>query len=199
MAADAATPKAADAHVVPSAFELGEHPSYSGLVTRAISATIDVLIIDGVALIVAAAAALITSLLPGSQKLHGLEIAIAALVFVLWAVGYFAVFWSTTGQTPGSRVMHIRVTRPDGARLHWLRAAARVGTTILAALPLFAGFVPVLLTRRRRGLNDMLADTVVTQAETLVTHTVPASPPVSAGGRTHVARGRGDHEPRGPD
>jgi hypothetical protein len=37
----------------------------------------------------------------------------------------------------------------------------RVVGVVLAALPLFAGFVPVLFTDRRRGLADWLADTVV--------------------------------------
>jgi uncharacterized RDD family membrane protein YckC len=32
---------------------------------------------------------------------------------------------------------------------------------VAAALPLFAGFVPILLTPRRRGLHDLLAGTVV--------------------------------------
>jgi uncharacterized RDD family membrane protein YckC len=32
---------------------------------------------------------------------------------------------------------------------------------VLAIVPLFAGFVPVLFTKRRRGLQDFLAGTVV--------------------------------------
>jgi uncharacterized RDD family membrane protein YckC len=35
---------------------------------------------------------------------------------------------------------------------------------ILAALPLFAGFLPILLDDRRRGAHDMLAGTVVVPA-----------------------------------
>ena len=83
---------------------------------------------------------------------------------MLWCAGYFATFWTTTGQTPGDRVMQIRVTRPDGSRLHVVRAIGRVGATFLAALPLFAGFVPIVLTERRRGMHDWLADTIVTRA-----------------------------------
>jgi uncharacterized RDD family membrane protein YckC len=32
---------------------------------------------------------------------------------------------------------------------------------VLAALPLFAGFLPVLFDDRRRGIHDMLAGSVV--------------------------------------
>jgi len=175
-------------HVRPVAFELGDQPAYSGIVTRAVAMTIDAAIVNAVALVVAAAAVLITSILPGSQKLHALEVAIAAAVFVLWWIAYFTVFWSATGQTPGDRVMHIRVTRPDGARLHAVRAMLRLGGTVLAAKPLFAGFVPILVNQRRRAFNDWLADTGVTNAE----------PPPSAAVRKHVVHGHDGSAPPPP-
>jgi len=37
----------------------------------------------------------------------------------------------------------------------------RLAGLVLAALPLFAGFVPILFDDRRRGVQDMLAGTVV--------------------------------------
>jgi uncharacterized RDD family membrane protein YckC len=40
----------------------------------------------------------------------------------------------------------------------------RVAGLVLAALPLFAGFVPILFNDRRRGLADWMADTVVVTA-----------------------------------
>ena len=77
-------------------------------------------------------------------------------------MGYFAVFWSTTGQTPGNRLMHIRVCdADDGTVLSLWRSVVRFGALVLAALPLFAGFLPVLVDDRRRGVHDMLAGTVV--------------------------------------
>jgi len=82
----------------------------------------------------------------------------------LWLVvnAYFAVFWSTTGQTPGNRLMHIRVCDgDDGTVLSPRRSLLRFGALLLAALPLLAGFLTVLVDDRRRGLHDMLAGTVV--------------------------------------
>jgi uncharacterized RDD family membrane protein YckC len=35
---------------------------------------------------------------------------------------------------------------------------------VLAALPLFAGFLTILVDERRRGLQDMIAATVVVSA-----------------------------------
>jgi len=44
------------------------------------------------------------------------------------------------------------------------RSLLRFAALVLAALPLFAGFLPVLVEDRRRGLHDMLAGTVVVGA-----------------------------------
>ena len=139
-------------------------PRYVGLVTRAIACVIDVAIVNAVAAVVAAAAALVISVFPVSHALHDALVAAGGALFLVWVVGYFATFWATTGQTPGNRVMQIRVTRPGGAPLPPLRGVLRVGGLMLAALPLFAGFVPILFNDRRRGLADWMADTVVVRS-----------------------------------
>ena len=41
------------------------------------------------------------------------------------------------------------------------RSIVRLVGLALAIVPLFAGFLPVLFSERRRGLHDYLADTVV--------------------------------------
>jgi len=53
------------------------------------------------------------------------------------------------------------VQRLDGAPIGWRAAALRTIGTGLAVLPFFLGFLPVLLTKKRRGLNDLFAGTVV--------------------------------------
>lgn len=140
-------------------------PRYAGLVTRVIAFVVDAAIINGVAAIVAAAAALVLALFPLGHQARTVIAAIGAAVFVVWMVGYFATFWATTGQTPGNRVMHVQVMRASGARLKPRVALLRVGGLVLAALPLFLGFAPILLTDRRRGLADWIADTVVVRTE----------------------------------
>src|SRR5207245_2447115 len=91
--------------------------------------------------------------------------AILGGLFVLWTVGYFAFFWSTTGQTPGDRLMRIRVI--DGRErgpLKLRRATVRFGGLVLAAIPLLAGILIMLWDDRRRCLQDRLARTVVIDA-----------------------------------
>jgi uncharacterized RDD family membrane protein YckC len=136
-------------------------PVYIGLVTRAVAIVVDAAVINLVAAVVAASAALVISVFPLGHSAHTALVAVGGFIFVAWLVGYFATFWVTTGQTPGNRVMHIRVQRADGGLLRPVRALLRVGGLFLAALPLFAGFVPILFNARRRGLPDWIADTVV--------------------------------------
>jgi RDD family len=71
------------------------------------------------------------------------------------------IFWSSAGQTPGMRLMHLRVRSAAGGGISVLRAIVRVVGLALAIIPFFAGFIPVLFDRRRRALPDYLAGTVV--------------------------------------
>jgi uncharacterized RDD family membrane protein YckC len=74
---------------------------------------------------------------------------------------YFVLFWSTAGQTPGMRLLHVRVLGPHGHSPSIARSLVRLVGLALAIVPFFAGFLPVLFTERRRGLPDFLAGTVV--------------------------------------
>jgi uncharacterized RDD family membrane protein YckC len=141
---------------------------YEGLVTRGIAFAIDAGVINVIAILVTAAVTLVVSVLAVPDWLDTVLVAVGGALFLAWSVGYFVVFWSTTGQTPGSRLMRIRVCRADdGTVLRPARAFQRVVWLTLAAIPLLAGFVPILLDDRRRGLHDMLAGTVVVEAPEL--------------------------------
>jgi uncharacterized RDD family membrane protein YckC len=56
------------------------------------------------------------------------------------------------------------------------RAALRFAGLVLAAIPLLAGFLPILFDERRRGLHDMLAGTVVVAAPELSRGSAPSPP-----------------------
>jgi uncharacterized RDD family membrane protein YckC len=61
--------------------------------------------------------------------------------------------------------MQFRVVTAEGDGLKPARSLVRWAGMLLAALPLFAGFLPILFDGKRRGLNDRLAGTVVLEAE----------------------------------
>jgi uncharacterized RDD family membrane protein YckC len=137
---------------------------YAGLVTRAIAAAIDALVIDLAALFVAAVVALVLSIFPITDDTKTLLAVIGGVLFAIWVIAYFVTFWTTTGQTPGDRVMHIQVRREDGRTLGPWRAALRLAGAVVGLI-LLLGYIPILLNDRRRALHDWMAGTVVIEAQ----------------------------------
>jgi len=140
---------------------------YAGLATRAISFALDALVINLAATIVGVGAALILSVVHLPHAMKTVLGVLGGVAYVVWLFGYFVVFWSTTGQTPGARVMQIEVLTSAGGRVAPRRALLRCGGLLLAALPLFLGFVSVLFDGRRRAFQDQLAGTVVAEVSQL--------------------------------
>ena len=138
---------------------------YAGFVTRAIAFAIDIAIIDVAAAFVGIVVGLGLSALDVPDAVKTVAVAVGAVAFIAWSVGYFATFWSTTGQSPGARVMGIRVVCAHGDEPVGVKASiVRLVGMVLAAIPLCAGFLLILVDDRRRGLQDVLARTVVRYA-----------------------------------
>ena len=137
---------------------------YVGLVTRAIAFAVDAALINAVAIVTAAVVALTFSIVTVPEELRAVAAATGGVLYLLWTVGYFVTFWTTTGQTPGCRALRIRVRSSGSESLRPRRALLRFAGLTLAALPLFAGFLLILVDDRRRGLHDVIAGTVVVEA-----------------------------------
>jgi uncharacterized RDD family membrane protein YckC len=142
----------------------GPPVAYAGIATRGAALAIDAALSQGLFVVGAALLGLIGSLVGDL----GPDWVVASLLSGGWAITmtmYFVGFWGLTGQTPGMRLMHVRVVARDGRPPSIARGLVRLGGLILAIIPLFAGFLPVLVDDRRRGLADMLAGTVVLYAD----------------------------------
>jgi uncharacterized RDD family membrane protein YckC len=130
-----------------------------GVVTRAISWGLDAVVINLVATLVGVGVALVISIFPVAKNLQTMFEGIAGGVYLLWTALYFVVFWSTTGQTPGARVMQIRQLTARKTRVHPIRALVRWVGMNLAIVTLGAGYIPLLFGRR--PFPDWLAKTLV--------------------------------------
>jgi uncharacterized RDD family membrane protein YckC len=138
---------------------------YPGLVTRSIAFAIDGLVVNGAAGILAVIVGLGVSILHLPEQADAAIAAVMAGLWLLWSVSYFVFFWSSTGQTLGSRVMRIRVIDGRGrGALKPRRALLRVAGLYLAAVPLLAGYWMMLWDDRSRCLQDRLARTLVVYA-----------------------------------
>lgn len=100
---------------------------------------------------------------------------IAILIILLFLIfaGYFVVFeWMWNGQTPGKRLMKLRVIRDDGRPLTLWEAIARNLLRIGDAVPGFilpvysVGLIVIFLSSRDQRLGDIFAGTVVVRERT---------------------------------
>ena len=141
---------------------------FAGAVTRAVAFGIDASIVFLAYVSLSALVALVSTLF-GTLRPEWLVGLLLGSGLLLLAGLYFVTFWSGAGQTPGMRLLRLRLLGPGGRPPSFWRAVVRGVGTVLAIVPLFAGYLPVLFDDRRRGLPDLLAGTVVVYEE--------ASPP----------------------
>ncbi len=100
-------------------------------------------------------------------------IAILIVVVFLIFAGYFIIFeWLWNGQTPGKRLLKLRVIREDGRPLTLWEAIARNLLRIGDAVPGFVlpvysiGLIVIFLSGRDQRLGDIFAGTVVVRERT---------------------------------
>ena len=137
-----------------------ERPIYAGIATRALALATDAAVTTVLYMSVVGVASLVASLV-GSLRPAWLAGVLLASAWALIAGSYFVLFWSSAGQTPGMRLLRVRVFGPGDTPPSISRSLVRLVGLVLAIIPLFAGFIPVLFSERRRALPDYLAGTVV--------------------------------------
>lgn len=79
-----------------------------------------------------------------------------------WAGLYFTIFlvlWK--GQTPGKRLLRLRVARLTGERLGWWPAFERFGGYAASLATGLLGFLQILWDANRQGVHDQIVGTVV--------------------------------------
>jgi uncharacterized RDD family membrane protein YckC len=135
---------------------------YAGLATRVLAFAIDAAVCNGIALFFGVIVGLGLSLLHLPSDVNEILAAFGAFLWVLWSLGYFVFFWSTTGQTPGNRVMSITVVDVQArGRLKPRRALLRFVALWAGAAALLWGILIMLWDDRRRCFQDRVARTVV--------------------------------------
>jgi uncharacterized RDD family membrane protein YckC len=138
--------------------------AYTGLATRGIAFTVDLLLVLVVYTLISGFVALITSVV-GNLRPAWLVGTLLGLGWGIVAGAYFVFFWSAAGRTPGMHLLRVRVRDASARPPSVGRAIVRVLGTWVAIIPLFAGYLPVLFDRRRRGLPDLLAGTEVVYSD----------------------------------
>jgi uncharacterized RDD family membrane protein YckC len=96
--------------------------------------------------------------------------------------GYFMVFeWVMNGQTPGKRILGIRVIKQGGYSLSILDTLLRNLMRFVDFLPVFygVGLVSLLATSRSQRLGDLVAGTLVVHQQRVETDSLVPELPVT--------------------
>lgn len=100
---------------------------------------------------------------------------LAILIIVLFLIfaGYFVFFeWIWNGQTPGKRLMKLRVIREDGRPITFWESLARNLLRLFDTFPGFIipiysiGLITIFMSNRDQRLGDLFAGTVVVRERT---------------------------------
>jgi uncharacterized RDD family membrane protein YckC len=135
-----------------------ERTDRAGLVTRGVAIAADFGIVNAVFIGLSALAALVFG--NGNGASSG-AVVIGLGAWILLGIAYSTFFWSLAGQSPGMRILGIRIESHGSRRLGLRRAFRRAIGLLLAMLPLGLGLLGILTSERRRGLQDRIADTEV--------------------------------------
>ncbi len=123
-------------------------------------------IIDAILLFVATAPIAFLLGEPILNTTEGAGFRTADIINTVIGVAFFVGFESSSFQaTPGKMALGLIVTDSNGGRITPLRALGRYAAKILSAVILLIGFIMVAFTERKQGLHDLIANTLVIEAD----------------------------------
>ncbi len=132
----------------------------AGVVARFLALVIDLLAIVTMGTILDKIMAIIGFFSPDSMA------ALNILGYFLIGIGYFITFeWIWHGQTPGKRVLSLKVMDANGLKLEASQIAVRNLMRAVDSLPglYLVGGIAALLSQRHQRLGDMVANTIVVE------------------------------------
>lgn len=144
----------------------------AGIGSRFLAIALDTLIQSLAVIVLIVVAAFVVGTRALTNRTGGVWISAVAIlvVFVIYS-GYFAFFeaiWN--GQTPGKRLLKLRVIQESGRPINPYQAVARNLMRLIDSLPVLYGIgcLTVLLNRQNKRLGDFVAGTVVVHEKSLV-------------------------------
>jgi uncharacterized RDD family membrane protein YckC len=133
---------------------------FAGLITRSLAVAVDIGVLNLFFLAISALVAIVASLFVSGDS-TGPAVVVGVAAWLVAGSVYLVTFWALAGQTPGMRFLGIRLEVDGSAEIGARVAFRRLLGTVLAVIPLFLGFLGVIFSERRHGLNDRIANTDV--------------------------------------
>lgn len=139
---------------------------YAGFWIRTLAAIIDSMLLQLVTL-VAAVPLLLIGLAASGDEDSALAAALIGVFYLLSLVLnwlWFTLSESSKWQaSPGKKILGLKVTDEQGARIGFGKANGRYWSKLLSGMLFLAGFLMVGFTERKQGLHDKLAGTLVSR------------------------------------
>jgi len=143
----------------PEPTRLGE---YAGPATRVAAYVIDMALSVGVFALAAGVTLFLLNLILSTDLTQNSGPGwMWTLFLVLWEWLYFGGSWAASGKTPGMALLGLRVVDRDGGPLDPRRGIMRAPALALTFATFGIGFVGIMIGKEHRGLQDVLAGTVV--------------------------------------
>ncbi len=154
-----------------------EPTNHVGLITRSLAMLLDGLILNVIFLAVAALVGFVASALGDPEGVSTFGVVFGLGSWILFGSLYLLTFWATAGQTPGMRLLSIRIEDHDGSpRLGFRGARRRLVGLVLALIPFGLGALGLVTRDDRRGFWDRRAGTDVIPADPLAPYASRARP-----------------------
>ncbi len=145
------------------------HLELAGIGNRVLAALIDTMITYAIVLVIGLlfwASTTITGMLDLPDKTRALLTGVAGMAAIFFAFvvtfGYFVFFEGTwQGQTPGKRIVSIRVIEANGQPVGWSGVILRNLIRTLDTGMAFVGLIPMIVDRNEKRFGDYAAGTIV--------------------------------------
>jgi len=132
---------------------------FAGPGARLVGYIVDTFIVGAVVVVLFIIAGLFVVTLPILSIVPFLAIPVITLA-------YFPYFWSHSGQTPGQKMMGIKVVRDlDGGPVTVGSAILRLIGYWVSGFVFYLGYIWIFIDKRKRGWFDLIAGTVVVKAK----------------------------------
>ena len=126
--------------------------------SRLVAYIVDVIVTIAVSIVLGIVGVALVFVLPILSIIPFLAIFIVSFV-------YFPYYWQRSGQTPGMRMMNIKVVRDsDGGPLTWGSAILRLIGYWVSGFVFYIGYIWIFIDKRKRGWHDLIAGTVVIES-----------------------------------
>jgi len=157
---NAAFCKACGARLKESAPVAPQTNIYAGFWKRFAAFLIDAIILAVVAAILRLAIAVPLGLSRGTRFGALVVFTLPVGIIVNWL--YYSLMESSALQaTVGKMALNIKVTDATGKRISFGRATGRYFGKIVSTIAIFIGYIMIGFTKKKQGLHDMMADTLV--------------------------------------